>query len=128
VALSQCIAGAGDNAALEGCVGVVSSSCIAEEGGDTTMGMVQCYAREHAAWDGQLNAVYRRLRQGDDGGESALQRAQRAWITFRDANCEAMTLPYSGGSLRSVLHASCMADMTAHRTIELIRFEQDSDL
>lgn len=119
--LQSCLAETMDVGPLDACIGAVAGPCMAEDGGETTAGLVECHGREHAAWDAQLNAVYRRL-GGASGGP--LQRAQRAWIAFRDANCEAMAAPFEGGSIVRVIHASCMAETTARRTIELLAFER----
>ncbi|MBI1188038.1 MAG: DUF1311 domain-containing protein [Alphaproteobacteria bacterium] len=124
-ALRACIAETMDAGPLEGCIGAIAGPCMAHDGGETTVGLVACRMREHAAWDGELNAVYRRLNGPSASGEvSPLQRAQRAWIVFRDANCDAMAAPFEGGSIARVIVASCMAETTARRAIELLAFER----
>lgn len=127
--LASCIERASEDPDLDTCMNTISVPCMSDVEGQTTAGMIFCHMREAQAWDGQLNAVYRRLRGGasanDEGGR--LQQAQRAWIAFRDANCDFEASLYEGGSLAGVLFASCMSDMTARRAIDLIVFERNSE-
>lgn len=51
--------------------------------------------------------------------EAMLRDAQRAWVTFRDANCKYQYQIYWGGSHAPLAYALCMADMTKARTKEL---------
>jgi uncharacterized protein YecT (DUF1311 family) len=48
-----------------------------------------------------------------------LQAAQRLWIQFRDANCEAEYDLYSGGSAGPIVREACLAATTRQRTAEL---------
>jgi len=54
------------------------------------------------------------------GGETALRTAQRAWITYRDANCTAAGFPMRGGSAEPLLVYGCLRQMTLDRTEELL--------
>ena len=54
------------------------------------------------------------------GGETALRTAQRAWITYRDANCTAAGFPMRGGSAEPLLVYGCLRQMTLNRTEELL--------
>ena len=51
--------------------------------------------------------------------EAMLRDAQRAWVTFRDANCKYQYQVYYGGSHAGLAHLLCMADMTKSRRDEL---------
>lgn len=53
------------------------------------------------------------------GGEDALRTAQRAWITYRDANCTAAGFLMRGGSAEPLLVYGCLRQMTLDRTAEL---------
>lgn len=53
------------------------------------------------------------------GAEEALRTAQRAWITYRDANCTAAGFPMRGGSAEPLLVYGCLRQMTVDRTAEL---------
>ncbi len=119
------------------CIGTVSSSCMeARDDGETTQGMTECIAEEASAWDGMLNAQYDAImalfRMQDASGdvlsedltrEATLLAAQRAWITFRDADCTMQAARYGQGTLGRVAAANCLMSMTAERTIELMAME-----
>jgi urease subunit alpha len=50
------------------------------------------------------------------GAEKALVTAQRAWIAYRDAECEARGFQARGGTMEPMLVAGCIADVTDART------------
>lgn len=56
---------------------------------------------------------------GEPGYYDTLLAAQRAWITFRDANCRLSGYEMRGGSAEPMVVSGCMADMTVKRTKEL---------
>lgn len=81
--------------------------------------------------DADLNSAYRQVMaemQAMDadlppelqGAEAALRSAQRAWITYRDANCTAAGFPMRGGSAEPLLVYGCLRQMTLARTDELL--------
>ncbi|MEZ2131076.1 MULTISPECIES: lysozyme inhibitor LprI family protein [unclassified Sinorhizobium] len=89
-----------------------------------------CAARDHADADKELNAQYKKTRaamlardaelEGDQkGAEKALLKSQRAWIDYRDGECEAEGFQARGGSLEPMLISECMAKLTRQRTKEL---------
>ena len=85
--------------------------------------MVACSQREEAVWDAMLNASYEALREAfDETQRTALLRAQRAWIAYRDANC-ALWYGLSDGTIRQNLAAGCLSDMTARRALELMELQ-----
>ncbi len=106
------------------CVGAASNVCMdTEEDGYTTIGMVECMARETAWWDSQLNANYTMLQQTlETDLFSTLQQAQRTWITYRDQSCGFEYDMWGNGSMRSIAHASCILDETARRAETLSNY------
>ena len=105
----------------------------------TQMDMNICAHRDYEAADTELNVVYKQAmtsaRSMDEGfremGEhyvgavDALKRAQRAWIGYRDGQCELAGFEARGGSMEPMLVSGCLADMTRKRTAELkATFEQ----
>ena len=116
------------------CIGGAAELCMEiHEGGQTTAGMVNCLSQEAAVWDDLLNEAYGdviALFQASDSfdregfpeyavREERLREAQRAWITYRDANCAADYAAWGSGSMRSIAAASCQLQMTAERTLDL---------
>lgn len=111
---------ADDAARLDDCIGAISGPCITSPAGMTTIGANQCMARETDWWDAFLNARYAAMRDSFDKESGlALRDAQRAWIAFRDAECNLHYTYWGDGSIRSTLYARCMLDMTAKRAIDL---------
>ena len=79
-----------------------------------------CWGKEYKAADAQLNAAFREFVSKLNPEETAqLKTAQLAWIKFRDANCEFVADQYKGGSIRPMIAAMCLADVTSTRAREL---------
>jgi uncharacterized protein YecT (DUF1311 family) len=80
----------------------------------------QAFERALEAAKGQYESVRR-----DPGFESMpnmpdeLRKVERAWMAFRDANCDYQNLVYYGGSMASLAVIGCRLDMTKARTKEL---------
>jgi len=86
----------------------------------TQFEMNQCAARDYRAADAILNQTYQRLvAMLDDEEKAQLKEAQTAWIKYRDANCEFVGDQYKGGTMRPMIAALCLADVTKRRTTEL---------
>ncbi|MEC4803278.1 MAG: lysozyme inhibitor LprI family protein [Jaaginema sp. PMC 1079.18] len=93
----------------------------------TQMEMNFCAAQDAKDADTALNQVYQQLR-GTINNEAQTQRlisAQKAWITFRDADCEYSQRRYDGGSIMPMIYSSCIADRTRQRTQELQMYLED---
>lgn len=68
-----------------------------------------------------LNAAYaERIRGADADFRGRIEKAQRAWIAFRDADCDAQAL--HGGSGEAASWLTCMVRLTADRAVELERY------
>ena len=87
---------------------------------DNQAQMNQCAGKAFRGADAAMNQVYRKLVSLLDEAEQAqLKEAQTTWLRYRDANCEFVADEYKGGSIRPLILASCLADMTKRRTTEL---------
>jgi len=70
--------------------------------------------------DAKLNEAYKiLLPQLNDDGRKKLQEAQKAWITFRDADAESEADDYLGGSIWPLIFNDCLTARTESRTAEL---------
>jgi uncharacterized protein YecT (DUF1311 family) len=79
-----------------------------------------CWGNEYKAADAQLNKTYQQLVALLDAAErNQLKNVETAWIKYRDANCDFVADQYKGGSMRPMIYALCMADVTTNRTTEL---------
>ena len=101
----------------------------------STLEMKLCTQRELDRADAELNRVYTeaiaaareqyRSMRGEPGyekmpdSEAMLRKAQRAWIAFRDANCDYQYQVYYGGSLAGLSYLACKSEMTKARVKEL---------
>jgi uncharacterized protein YecT (DUF1311 family) len=96
----------------------------------TQMDLNRCSAQDYDAADGELNLQYREtwaalaewdaaLPEAQRGAEKALLAGQRAWIAYRDAQCETSGFQARGGSMEPMLVSGCAADLTRRRTGEL---------
>lgn len=92
-------------------------------------------AMNACAWAGQqqvearLNAVYRKTLQQleDEGPPRAAARkklivAQRAWIKFRDADCDAVDAKWAGGTIHTLMHIGCLRRHAERRIEDLEAF------
>ncbi len=108
---------------LPECMGEAANTCQSVPGNDTTIGIAQCIQAETAVWDTLLNEQYklRRAELAEQGPDLAnqLRDAQRAWITYRDAECGLQYSLWSGGSIRTIVAANCLMTETAERALEL---------
>jgi uncharacterized protein YecT (DUF1311 family) len=96
----------------------------------TQSDMNDCSYRAWQAADAHLNRVYAeaiavvQARDQDyplDGPseEDRLRAAQRAWVAFRDANCDTAGFQMRGGSAEPLLVNGCFHFMTEQRIDEL---------
>lgn len=131
--LDTCYASASDEG-LSDCIGEAAEACMTrEDGGETTLGMTMCTMAEARAWDIHLNREYQDALSGLEAMDrdeaeyfpefakrvENLRAAQRAWITFRDAECGLAYAMWGSGSMRNIAASTCQLEMTAARTIEL---------
>lgn len=93
----------------------------------STADMVACISEEFEREDQRLNDNYQQLRsQLSDGRKEQLLTAQRAWIAYKDANCDFYADP-EGGSLARVSANSCVLTETTDRADELEALMQPLD-
>jgi uncharacterized protein YecT (DUF1311 family) len=89
----------------------------------------ECSTQRYKAADALLNRAYREVTAALNPTQLAkLKNAQRAWIGFRDANCESQAFDYLKGSLYTSVYNNCLSALTELRTSELQRvyLRQDS--
>lgn len=93
-------------------------TCLDKANG-VTFSMIDCIVSETSRQDNQLNDNYKRLiSKISPKRKEALLSAQRAWIRFRDANCNFYGDPEAGTSAR-LSADECLLNATADRAKEL---------
>ncbi|TPL70991.1 lysozyme inhibitor LprI family protein [Mesorhizobium sp. B2-3-15] len=87
---------------------------------DSQQMMNICAGEDYQAADARLNAAYQALIGSDDAdGKRLLQVAQRAWISFRDAECAHNTAASQGGSIHAMEVSQCLTRLTNDRIKQL---------
>lgn len=100
----------------------IDASCAARA---TTAAMIECIAADHARQDRRLNRAYRAAQAALPASRrTALTRAQRAWIAFRDAECRFVADP-QGGSVARIAANDCLRRLTAERADALEALARD---
>ena len=80
-----------------------------------------CAFEDFERADAALNAAYKTaMRVAKEGGfDAELREAQRKWLPFRDAACDAEAAQFRGGSIVPLIAYSCLAVLTEERTRHL---------
>ena len=81
----------------------------------------QCLIRVNHDVDAELNDTYQKALRRWNQPENAkkLREAERAWINYRDANCDAELATYDHGSMGSNMSAFCQIRLTRERIAEI---------
>jgi uncharacterized protein YecT (DUF1311 family) len=93
-------------------------ACMDKAGG-VTPAMIDCISAELKRQDALLNENYRKLMASlSTKRKQALQEAERAWLKFRDSNCDFYYDP-DGGTAARVDANECLLNATSDRAKEL---------
>lgn len=89
--------------------------------GSTTRDVEQCLAAELRRADAELNRYYaaatkRLTDQQDMTALAKLRAAERAWIAYRDAECDAVYESWGQGTIRGSMNLGCRISLTKART------------
>lgn len=96
-----------------------ASYAVCSNDANSTHAMLECSRAEYAVQDRLLNEAYRKAMAPLNARQKArLQRAQRAWVAWRDAKCESLQ-DEDWGTLSGVIASACLVDETVRRLIEL---------
>ena len=106
-----------------------AASACGDKPNQTAMTMCQKAAATVA--DAEMNRVWTQVRaamQSADrsagsspaaGNVAALLAAQRAWLTFRDAECRIESYEWRGGTMQPFTENQCLTQLTRSRTQQL---------
>ena len=82
--------------------------------------------REFERADARLNIVYRQvLGMLDATGRKKLQKAERAWVAYRDAQADLEADVNRGGTMEPMVYSSTETDLTDARIKALHDFQAD---
>lgn len=98
------------------------------ENPNTQLDMNICSYRDYLESDIELNQTWSRIKRTFDreprqfSGQTdfgSLLEAQRAWLVYREKQCNAEAVAYEGGSMQPTVESTCLARVTRARTEEL---------
>lgn len=81
-----------------------------------------CAGKAYEKSDAELNALYKQIRvrlKDDADTTKLLMSAQRAWIGFRDAECNFSSSKVTGGSAYPLISSTCLDSLTRSRIEDL---------
>lgn len=86
----------------------------------TTLQINECFAKELKKADAELNSVYQStMKKLEPADAVLLRKAQRAWLVYRDAQCEADRALWGQGTGGPAAFMSCKLELTRKRTAEI---------
>jgi len=82
----------------------------------------ECYGKAYKKSDAELNKVFKTLQNRADDADlkKKLVQSQRAWIAFRNAECDMQTV--GGGSISGMAYSICLSDLTTERVNDLKKY------
>lgn len=81
-----------------------------------TLDIVECFSEAGAQSDAALNSLYGKIIRVLDAEElRQLQDAERLWIAYRDATCDAEKSLWDGGTGGNPAYLACTDDETRRR-------------
>jgi uncharacterized protein YecT (DUF1311 family) len=84
------------------------------------MQLDQCAGQDFDKADAKLNTLYKTMMSKYDATNGALLKAaERAWIAYRDAQCDFATNGTAGGTINSMMDTMCRTEQTNARIKEL---------
>ncbi len=114
--------------AAVGCGGAQAEVVCVEDGNQAEMNT--CAADDFGKADAELNGLWETviagakrldegLNDGQPGYEETLRQGQRAWLEYRDRQCDLEGFDVRGGSMEPMVRLTCLAIMTRERIKEL---------
>jgi uncharacterized protein YecT (DUF1311 family) len=86
----------------------------------STVDVTNSFEKEFRQADLDLNKTYKlALKDLQESDAALLRKAQRAWIAYRDAQCDAEYAKWGGGSGGPGGHLQCLATITEERIVRL---------
>ncbi len=100
----------------------VSAAETCDKSSSSQADLNECYGKAYKKADSELNAIYKQINERlKDRPATAklLVAAQKAWIAFRDAECNFSTSASAEGSIYPMTQAICLEGLTTRRIDEL---------
>lgn len=101
----------------------------------TTPDINECASIDQKKVEAKLNKVYQRVLKSLDKPDAPLEpysemrktlvAAQREWVKFREADCDAVYQKHVSGTIRTVMYIGCMQSHAEKRIKELEDYESE---
>jgi uncharacterized protein YecT (DUF1311 family) len=107
------------------CYSVAIPQCSDKIGTAETAG---CYAKEWRTKDSELRKIYTKIldyesktlsKQQTDSFKKSVRESQKAWIVYRETECELQAAQFMGGTGGIVMREDCKLELTTKRIKEL---------
>ncbi len=88
----------------------------------STYGMMDAIKKGTELWDAQMNQVYAKLlKKLPEAERASLQKSQRAWLAYRDANSDLVATVYghAEGTMYRPMAANELLELVKARTLLL---------
>lgn len=74
--------------------------------------------KEYQKADAEMTRVFNKVQKilTSATEKKLLLDAQRAWIKYKEAHCKSVAEAYNGGSMRPMIYAGCLQELTEERT------------
>lgn len=82
--------------------------------GETTIDLIQCEYSRYRAAEAALDRVWAKVK-----GRPLMLRAQRAWIVYKDTDCEIRNPATPKGREYPIYKYACLAELTEQRVVQL---------
>jgi uncharacterized protein YecT (DUF1311 family) len=95
--------------------------CPADKKDKTQLELEGCAEHAIVRTDRKIDAVAKTVFDllGDTAARRRFVAAQRAWLSFRAADCLSVSDKYEGGTLAALLDATCTADRSTQHLREI---------
>jgi len=98
------------------------------ENAQTTAAMRECENIRYKKANDDMMKAYRDLLKKLKGTEKVqLQRAQMAWLKYREAQADLEAMEANGGTLAPLIRTSVMADLTEARRAQLLKITSEQN-
>lgn len=118
--------------------GLISTNSLAAtedecDSNDTSNLMMKiCVAADYQKADEKLNTIYKQMasslkKENSEMSKEILSRlvkAQKAWVGFRDAECDLQATEMLGGTGEGLVALACLKDLTEKRVEELKNYKE----
>ena len=90
------------------------------EDAKSTLQINECFAKELKKAEAEVNKIYQlTIKKLQPEDVALLRKAQRAWLAYRDAQCEAEHALCGGGTGGPAAWMSCKVELTHQRVAEI---------